>query len=209
MPLYEYYCRDCNGVFELLRPAREAAKAQPCPECDEDSERIMSREWAAFIFRDGYPRRIPDDGSFWHLGKKVSRPIDGPSDGYTHPDLKQPDDAPQPTVEDLERFEVLREVKRERDLETGAVMHDARMDQVETDMKKLLRRKGTARVEQEKQRVISKLATEDQQALTVVEQERRAAVGGTRRRRKSDGDFVPAPPRPNDQPMDFPPPIKR
>ena len=26
----------------------------------------------AFIIRNGYPRRIPDRGNFWHLGKEVS-----------------------------------------------------------------------------------------------------------------------------------------
>ena len=66
MPLYEYYCRECDGAFELLRPVREAAKAQPCPVCDEDADRIVSKEWSAFIFRDGYSRRLPDDGGYWH-----------------------------------------------------------------------------------------------------------------------------------------------
>ncbi len=62
MPLYEYYCEPCNGIFELLRSAREASKPQPCPECDEDAQRIISREWAAFTFREGFPRRLPDTG---------------------------------------------------------------------------------------------------------------------------------------------------
>jgi len=25
----------------------------------------------AFTYRDGYPRRIPDKGTYWHLGKEV------------------------------------------------------------------------------------------------------------------------------------------
>jgi putative FmdB family regulatory protein len=208
MPLYEYYCNACNGVFELLRPTREAAKSQPCPECDEDAERIMSREWAAFVFRDGYPRRIPDDGTFWHLGKKVSKPITGASDGITHPELKQPDEVPEPTVEDIERFEVLREVKRERDLATGGALHDQSMDQAEEGMKKILRQRGSSRVEQEKQRVINKLAEEDSRAAQTVAQEQHAAVSASRKRRRADGDFVPSS-GPDDQPMDFPPPITR
>ncbi len=209
MPLYEYYCRDCNGVFELLRPAREASKTQPCPDCDEDSERIMSREWAAFVFRDGYPRRIPDDGTFWHLGKKVSQPITGPSDGYTHPELKKPDEIPEPTVEDVERFEVLADVKRERDLETGGAIHDQSFEQAEEGMKKILRQRGGRRVEQEKQRVISKLVTEDARAQRIVAQEQRAAVAASKKRRRADGDFVPKSSPADDQPMDFPPPITR
>ena len=27
MPLYEYYCEPCNGVFETIRPMREASEA--------------------------------------------------------------------------------------------------------------------------------------------------------------------------------------
>jgi putative FmdB family regulatory protein len=208
MPLYEYYCGACNGVFELLRPTREAQKSQPCPECDEDSNRIMSREWAAFVFRDGYPRRIPDDGTFWHLGKKVSQPISGPSDGFTHPELKQPEDIPEPTVEDVERFEVLRDVKREHDLATTGAMHDARMDQAEEGMTKILRRRGSSRVEQEKYRILRKLDEEDTRSRYVVQREQRAAVAGSLKRRRSDGDYVPPTVPDEDQPMDFPPPIK-
>ena len=74
MSLYEYYCEDCHGVFELLRPPREASTNQPCPECDADAKRIVS-DFQAFVFRDGYPRKIPDDGTHWHLGTKVKESI--------------------------------------------------------------------------------------------------------------------------------------
>jgi len=33
MPLYEYFCEPCNGIFEELRPIREASDPVPCPEC--------------------------------------------------------------------------------------------------------------------------------------------------------------------------------
>lgn len=181
MPLYEYYCRDCNGVFELLRPAREAAKSQPCPECDEDAERIMSREWAAFVFRDGFPRRIPDDGKFWHLGQKVSSPISGPTDGISHPEIKKPDDTPEPTVEDVERFEVLADVKRERDLETGGAMHDQQFERAEDGMRKQLRKRGSTRTEQEKQRVSRRLSSENARARRTLAQEQRAASSRTKK----------------------------
>ena len=75
MPLYEYYCEPCNGVFELVKPVREAEKNQLCIECHAESGRIMSRDWAAFTFRDGIPRKIPDDGTYWHLGQQVSKPM--------------------------------------------------------------------------------------------------------------------------------------
>lgn len=65
MPVYEYYCGDCNGVFELLRPVREASNPQPCPVCDSDSRRLMPTDFAAFVVREGLPRRIPDTGKYW------------------------------------------------------------------------------------------------------------------------------------------------
>ena len=45
----------------------------PCPDCNRDGGRIMS-SFNAFTFRDGYPRRIPDKGTFWHMGKEVKQP---------------------------------------------------------------------------------------------------------------------------------------
>ena len=44
MPVYEYYCEPCNGVFELLRPARESSKAQPCPEWSMQGSAIRHPE---------------------------------------------------------------------------------------------------------------------------------------------------------------------
>lgn len=73
MPLYEYYCQPCNAIFEELKPMRDHAEPMPCPECYKDAGRIMPTSFSAFTFRDGYPRRIPDDGKFYHLGKKVSK----------------------------------------------------------------------------------------------------------------------------------------
>ncbi|MSQ30184.1 MAG: zinc ribbon domain-containing protein [Dehalococcoidia bacterium] len=75
MPLYEYYCEHCNGVFELIRPVRDAARPQPCPECDDDAKRIVSKEWAAFISRDGIPRRLPDRGKYWNLFEEKDTPM--------------------------------------------------------------------------------------------------------------------------------------
>jgi len=65
MPVYEYFCDDCRGVFELLRPARESSNPQPCPVCDADSRRLMTTEFAAYVYREGLPRRIPDTGQYW------------------------------------------------------------------------------------------------------------------------------------------------
>ncbi|MDA1002226.1 MAG: zinc ribbon domain-containing protein [Chloroflexi bacterium] len=176
MPLYEYFCRDCDGVFELLRPAREAPKAQPCPVCDEDSERVMSKQWAAFVFRDGYPRRIPDDGSHWHLGKKVSKPISEASQPYVHPELKDKDSTPAPTVEDLERFEAMTEARRTQSLEWGGGIDDKTQQGSEQAMLKKIRRRGTPRVEQEKQRIMRKVATDEVKTSYVTRRERDARI---------------------------------
>ena len=43
MPLYEYYCQPCHGVFEELRPMREASEA----ESDAiEAARALAREFA-------------------------------------------------------------------------------------------------------------------------------------------------------------------
>ncbi len=96
MPLYEYYCEPCDGIFEALRSMREAGEPSPCPVCDADGKRVMPTSFAAFTFRDGVPRRIPDRGTYWHLGKEVRKPITGSGTGYEHPELDKP--KPKPTV---------------------------------------------------------------------------------------------------------------
>jgi putative FmdB family regulatory protein len=108
MPLYEYYCESCNGVFEMLRSMRESSEPSPCPLCDRDSQRIMPTSFAAFTFRDGMPRRIPDRGTYWHLdGREVKTMNTGGVPMNEHPELYKPDPKPIPTAADLdERREV-------------------------------------------------------------------------------------------------------
>ena len=104
MPLYEYYCEDCHGVFELLRPTREASDPQPCPECDADGRRVVSN-FRAFIFRDGYPRKIPDDGTYWHFGDKVSKPISEATSANEHPEVQNKQSPPSaPSREEYEKY---------------------------------------------------------------------------------------------------------
>ena len=90
MPVYEYFCESCDGIFEALRPMREAADLVPCPLCDRDGQRIMPTSFMAFTFRDGYPRRIPDRGTYWHLGKEVRAPARGPVRMNEHPEINKP-----------------------------------------------------------------------------------------------------------------------
>lgn len=159
MPLYEYYCQPCNGVFELLRPAREADKAQPCPECDEDAKRIMSREWAAFTFREGAPRRLPDDGTYWHLDKKVSKPLTSASDtGLRHPELSYEDDhKPAPSIEDIERYEARQEFKRREGEGAGMYLtNDTIERQDQKTFQRMTKTRGTPKQERAKRSVIAR-----------------------------------------------------
>jgi putative FmdB family regulatory protein len=116
MPLYEYYCEPCNGIFEELRPMREASEPVPCPECFKDASRIMPTSFSAFVFRDGYPRRIPDDGKFYHLGKKVNRPITGPVRANEHPEINKPRPKPRKTKGEKEMIRDMVELARKNDL---------------------------------------------------------------------------------------------
>ena len=111
MPLYEYYCESCNGVFELLRSMREAAEPSPCPLCDHDSQRIMPTSFAAFTFRDGMPRRIPDRGTYWHFDKEVKTMNTGGVPMNEHPELYKPEPKVRPTrgqVEDQKEINHLK-----------------------------------------------------------------------------------------------------
>ena len=94
MPLYEYLCRHCEGIFEALRPMREASFPVPCPECDRDGERIMPTSFNAFTFRDGYPRKLPDRGTYWHMGKEVKNRIKGAFRPFEHPEINKPEPKP-------------------------------------------------------------------------------------------------------------------
>ncbi|GAB4331127.1 MAG: hypothetical protein Kow0010_16270 [Dehalococcoidia bacterium] len=115
MPLYEYYCQHCNGIFEELRPMREAADPVPCPQCYKDAERIMPTSFAAFTFRDGYPRRIPDDGTYYHLGKKVTKRITRGRPNE-HPEVNKPKPKPKMTKGEKSAIRDMQEAAAKGDL---------------------------------------------------------------------------------------------
>jgi putative FmdB family regulatory protein len=119
MPLYEYYCKDCDGVFELIRPVRQSTTPQPCPECDREVERLMSVDVAAFTVRDGLPRRIPDRGTYWHMGKEVSRPVNEAAFAYEHPDIHK-EEVVAPSNEEVDAFNARIDREIEQDLEADA-----------------------------------------------------------------------------------------
>ena len=115
MPLYEYYCQPCHGIFEELRPMREATEPVPCPECYQDAERIMPTSFSAFVFRDGYPRRIPDDGKYWHLGQKVSKRVSRGRPNE-HPEINKPKPKQRLSKGDREKLRDMRVLAQEGNL---------------------------------------------------------------------------------------------
>ena len=133
MPIYEYLCEPCDGVFELLRPVREAQAAQPCPQCDADARRIMPTEFQAFILRKGYARRLPDRGTYWHYDREVSGPITGPAPAGEHPELRRKKLGPDriPTSEEREAFSHEVEQRLEHEAEALASGHPPVRDLLE------------------------------------------------------------------------------
>jgi putative FmdB family regulatory protein len=129
MPVYEYYCRHCDGIFEALRPMRESADPVPCIECDRDSERIMPTSFAAFTFRDGYPRKLPDRGTYWHMGKEVKKRVSGPFRPYEHPEVTKRAPRPVPTKgdRDIEREKSAIRAKEARKMRASGVAPSERL----------------------------------------------------------------------------------
>ena len=116
MPLYEYYCQDCDGIFEALRPIARASESAPCVVCEKVGERIMPTSIAAFTLRDGYPRKLPDKGTFWHLGKEVKKRNSGRMRPFEHPEINKPRPRPRPSKGDREVAKEIRSLRgKERD----------------------------------------------------------------------------------------------
>jgi len=42
MPLYEYYCPDCDLKFEQIRPVSQANGDATCPRCQQPAKRKLS-----------------------------------------------------------------------------------------------------------------------------------------------------------------------
>lgn len=90
MPLYEYYCKHCDGVFETIRQMSQVSEPAPCPACGRKAKRMPPSSFAARTMREGYPRAIPDRGTYWHLGKEVKQRISGATRMNEHPELTKP-----------------------------------------------------------------------------------------------------------------------
>ncbi|HET7738856.1 MAG TPA: zinc ribbon domain-containing protein [Tepidiformaceae bacterium] len=115
MPVYEYYCQTCDGIFEELRPMRESSEPVPCPQCFKDAGRIMPTSFSAFVFREGYPRRIPDDGQYYHLGKKVTKLVKRGRPNE-HPEVNKRAPKPKPLKGDLIETAEMRQAARKGEL---------------------------------------------------------------------------------------------
>ena len=130
MPLYEYYCESCDGIFETLRSMRESGEPAPCPLCDRDGMRVMPTSFAAFTFRDGMPRRIPDRGTYWHFDKEVKTMNTGGVPMNEHPELYKPKPPAAKSRGDLEvekdiDFYKRRHAERMKDSTFGAPVQGA------------------------------------------------------------------------------------
>jgi putative FmdB family regulatory protein len=110
MPVYEYYCKRCDGIFEVIRQMSAASQPAPCPACSRKAQRVPPTSFAARTMREGYPRAIPDRGTYWHLGKEVKTRITGQTRMNEHPELTKP--RPKPVKSKGER-EIIRERKHE------------------------------------------------------------------------------------------------
>ena len=59
MPLYEYYCKRCDEVFETLRPMSRSEEGAACPKCGSQAGRILPTTFAAMKMDGGYKQRVP------------------------------------------------------------------------------------------------------------------------------------------------------
>lgn len=160
MPIYEYFCPGCDGVFELLRPARDAQDTRPCPVCDAESPRIMSYNFNAFTVRNGNPRRLPDRGKFWHLGQEVDAPVTGSVAPNDHQELNRPEPPKPLSIEEIEAFEHRTEgvMERGRDQEEslGARVHSTGGSDDPVHFTRRLRARGTQREERAKRKLLDR-----------------------------------------------------
>ena len=131
MPLYEYFCKSCDGVFETMRPIARASDPAPCPVCAKKAQRIPPTSFSAFTMREGYPRAIPDRGTYWHLEKEVKKPISGPVRMNEHPELNPPKPRRRKPKGELE---ILADREREKAKETKKMLDSGIKPMIERGM---------------------------------------------------------------------------
>ncbi len=84
-----------------------------CHNSNPEAPRIKTRI-KPFTNRDGYPRRLPDKGTYWHMGKEVKKRAKRMR-WYDHPELTPPKPKPRPTKGDIQAAKD-REAARIKDL---------------------------------------------------------------------------------------------
>ena len=42
MPIYEYYCAECDTEFDLMRPVSQADDLAPCEACGDPAQRQLT-----------------------------------------------------------------------------------------------------------------------------------------------------------------------
>lgn len=62
MPIYSYYCRECDDIFDEIVPMTERGEPQPCPDCGTESERRLTGANFKFRAGDGSADRDCDAG---------------------------------------------------------------------------------------------------------------------------------------------------
>ena len=76
MPLYEYYCQDCDKEFEALRSHSQADDPAPCPRCGKESPRLLS----TFSFKSSTftaPKLGPSKGRVLKPRRQAEAPQEG------------------------------------------------------------------------------------------------------------------------------------
>ena len=77
MPIYEYYCSNCDAEFEALRPASRADEDVPCKTCGSLGQRQLS----TFSFKSNtfsMPRLKPATKPF--RGRDLETPATAPEE---------------------------------------------------------------------------------------------------------------------------------
>ena len=59
MPLYEYYCDNCDNMFEALRSITQSDQPANCPKCRSDADRIMPTTFSSMVRKGGWKQRAP------------------------------------------------------------------------------------------------------------------------------------------------------
>ena len=88
MPIYEFYCEDCNTLFNFFSKTVNTTKKPKCPKC---KKKTLSRQisWVAFTGRakeDGDLDDLPFDGSKMERAMQM---LAGEADNINEDDPKQ------------------------------------------------------------------------------------------------------------------------